>query len=252
MAMIMHSKNHVIHDDGRECHKDLKGVWRYTTRGGLDQKLYDHRCDRSHEETTVKEQHYIHKDGRRCMKTSQGWKHWDHEQPEPGPRQVVDYSCDRSHIPSMIKDGPLPSDRGEFGMPGLGHDKVFALDCPDSLEVQEPIMLVYRDAIVADRWRQGGHRTDAVTDEARYILDILPDVLGKFLRKNAQYARAQSGHDLGLKGIIPDINRKSAALITSVWDYGTSADMQDTDAARDICEDLIGHLLLMIAKMKDM
>lgn len=128
-------------------------------------------------------------------------------------------------------------------MPGLGVGKV--LDCPDDQSLQEEVMTVYRDAIV-DR----GVRVDAVTDEARYILDILPYILTKFLRKNAQYARAQTGHDLGLMGVIPDINRKSAALISAVWDGGTDWSGEDTDSAREIAEDLIGHLLLMLAKME--
>lgn len=92
----------------------------------------------------------------------------------------------------------------------------------------------------------------AVTEEAHLIVNtILPRLVEKFLRKNAQYARAQTGHDLGIKGIIPDINRKTAALITAVWDGGP-IEGGDVDEAFDIAEDLVGHLLLMLAKMEDM
>lgn len=99
----------------------------------------------------------------------------------------------------------------------------------------------------------GQEGSKAETEEAKVILaDVLPALLSKFLQKNAQYARVQSGHDLGLKGIIPDINRKSAALITRIWDADNVWDQDTQDSTEELAGDLIGHLLLMLAKMKMM
>lgn len=169
--------------------------------------------------------HMVHWDGRRCMwfPSQRKWLHWDRPVPDPGPLADVDHECDRIHTDSVSGPLPVPSDRGEFGMPGLGVGRVLDF---------EPV------------------KVDGRTDEARAIVeDVLPRLMEKFLRKNAQYARAQTGHDLGLKGIIPDINRKTAALITAVWDGEGGITGGDTDSARDIAEDLVGHLLLMLAKM---
>lgn len=96
-----------------------------------------------------------------------------------------------------------------------------------------------------------GYDVPAVTEDAVYVMNILPDLLKNFLLKNAQYARAQTGHDLGIKGVIPDINRKSAAIITRVWDADNAWDGQATDSTQELAGDLIGHLLLLLAKMRD-
>lgn len=95
---------------------------------------------------------YQHDDGRHCIIGPDGiWRHWDHPVPEPGPREVVDYKCLRSHpepaemMVDLSSDPPSPlrsahgtatwgdgsakldedmdeesKDRGDFGMPGLG------------------------------------------------------------------------------------------------------------------------------------
>jgi hypothetical protein len=288
------------HSDGRECHQDLRGVWTYTKRYGIDQILYDHTCEREHKsdptEATSQNKHFIHASaeaggfGRRCMfmPSLNKWMHWDHEPPEPGPRERRNYECELPHPEDLQRPGPLPSERGEFGSPGVGMKgiarqyvddpnmiahpplvdpdqqhikfdipmapgKVLAVECPDDQALQELTMWVFRNAVITPGGRgMTGIRTDAVTEDAQFILSVvLPQLLEKFLRKNAQYARAQTGHDLGLKGIIPDINRKTAALISNVWDGGTNEADEWTDGVVDITEDLIGHLLLLLAKTRE-
>lgn len=274
-------------DAGRErqCHREVDGHWRYQERlpENLGGALVDRLCDLPHDVTGegVKADgsgvmHYIHADdGRRCMwmPILGGWFHWDHEHPEPGPRERREYRCNRDHYADRVQDGPLPDagripgdmsdDRGEFGMPTLGGGAISSIpfkgepmaqvECPDE-PLQEPTAWLFRNALVTPGGPGlRGVRTDAVTDDARFILEeVIPHLLEKFLRKNAQYARAQTGHDLGLKGIIPDINRKSAALITAAWDGPGLWAGEDTDSMVDIAEDLVGHLLLFLAKTRSM
>lgn len=84
------------------------------------------------------------------------------------------------------------------------------------------------------------------TDDAVYIVnEVLPALLDRFLKKNTKYARAQV-HDLGIKGIVPDINRKSSVIIDRIW-HGAGVIDEDTE---EVIDDLIGHLLLMRAKMR--
>lgn len=84
-----------------------------------------------------------------------------------------------------------------------------------------------------------------VTDDAKYILDQLPTIIGDFLDSNAKYARAQTGHDLGPAGIMPDINRKTSVLISRIW-HGEPAGRGES--TEEVIGDLIGHLLLLLAK----
>lgn len=96
--------------------------------------------------------------------------------------------------------------------------------------------------------REEGNHIPAATDDAKYLLaEVIPDLLERFLQKNAKYARAQV-HDLGIKGIVPDINRKSSVIIDRVW-HGAHTIGEDTE---EVIDDLIGHLLLMRAKMRSM
>lgn len=104
---------------------------------------------------------YQHDDGRHCIIGPDGiWRHWDHPVPEPGPREVVDYKCLRSHPePHEMKvdlssDPPSPlriqhasldyadqecdgrgsgedCDRGDFGMPGIGMIKDMGVSVQD-------------------------------------------------------------------------------------------------------------------------
>jgi hypothetical protein len=113
------------------------------------------------------------------------------------------------------------------------------------LDMPDYVMRIKQDEVVIEYGEQGVC-VPAVTPEAQYILaKVLPMLLKDFLESNAKYARAQAGHDLGLKGIIPDINRKTSALITRIWDEQEAG----RDSTPEIIDDLIGHLLLMRGKM---
>lgn len=162
-------------------------------------------------------------------------------------------------------------DRGEFGMPtlgstGAGFDVTHAPDddgyppadvtgvpwnvAPARVfpAPEEPFkMTVTRNAIDVNYGRSG-YMTQAETDDARYILDtVLPGLLSRFLTKNSKYALAQD-IDLGVKGIVPDINRKASVIINRLW-HGNGMVDEDTE---EVIDDLIGHLLLMRAKMRTM
>lgn len=84
------------------------------------------------------------------------------------------------------------------------------------------------------------------TEDAQYALDILPDIIAQFLTKNVKYAKVEVGYDLGAKGIIPDLNRKLGILVARLWDEAPTSG-EDTD---EVIGDMIGHLLLMLAKMR--
>lgn len=138
----------------------------------------------------------------------------------------------------------LPSERGGLGMPTLGI-------APGRLfETPVTYAMVITENGIGVNYGEQGFNAEAETPEARYILlKVLPRLLQRFLRKNEQYARAQTGHDLGIKGIIPDINRKSAAIITRVWDRDNADPDILQDDVEELCDDLIGHLLLLKAKL---
>lgn len=148
-------------------------------------------------------------------------------------------------------------DRGEFGFPAIGKDgdmfapgKLHDISGP-KIEFIDMITNIDSDGIhVSFNTMSGvqGYDVPATTDDAQYIMQILPDVLKQFLTKNTQYARAQA-HDLGVKGTIPDINRKTSALITRFWDRD-GLPMEGEDSNEELIGDLIGHLLLALAKMR--
>lgn len=95
-------------------------------------------------------------------------------------------------------------------------------------------------------WTDGyeGWDIDAETDDARYITEQLPWILKLFLEKNIKYAKVEQGYDLGAAGIIPDLNRKLGILVARIWD-GAPEVGEPTD---EVIMDMIGHLLLMLAK----
>jgi hypothetical protein len=167
-----------------------------------------------------------------------------------------------------------PEDREEFGMPTLG-DQMGALigelraapnpwsdehDEPDS----EPLItggvawdveqdesrfwVMLNHAGMTVRYPSGkGNHTPAETPEAHAILEaVLPALLERFLMKNSKYALAQSGHDLGLKGIVPDINRKTSILIDRLW-HGNHQHVDEGTV--EVIHDLVGHCLLMLGKL---
>lgn len=85
---------------------------------------------------------------------------------------------------------------------------------------------------------------EVVTDDAKYIMSILPGIIDTFLEKNRKYAEVERGYDLGAGGIIPDLNRKLGILVARMW-YGAEEVGEPTD---EVIGDMIGHLLLMLAK----
>jgi hypothetical protein len=85
---------------------------------------------------------------------------------------------------------------------------------------------------------------EPATDDARYIMTILPGIIEKFLEKNKKYAEVEQGYDLGDAGIIPDLNRKLGILYARIW-KGAEEVGEPTD---EVIGDMIGHLLLMLAK----
>jgi hypothetical protein len=226
---------------------------------------------------------HAHEDGRQCILGPDGiWRHWDNDGVIPGPRDAVDWKCEREHPCAEARrvdiSGPEPvpvnpvvqvmeadNDRGEFGMPtigidippgpfstemppwGLGPGKVLPVQKADVFDHDNGMRCVITTAGISIDYGENGVDQDAMTDEARVILGMVPGILLKFLEKNEKYARAQTGHDLGAKGVIPDINRKSAALITAIWDGVETP----SDLPTELAEDLIGHLLLLLAKMAD-
>lgn len=91
----------------------------------------------------------------------------------------------------------------------------------------------------------GKTAADYPTPEARLIFEYLvPKFTKGFLIKNAQYSSVEH---LGPRGVFPDINRKVGVLRRHVWD-GTAPDI---DATEDVIRDMIGHLFLMWALLKD-
>jgi hypothetical protein len=138
------------------------------------------------------------------------------------------------------------AERGDLGMPTLGgkfpgRGGRTPVEYPRKVTINEHGMSI-------DYGELGNH-IPAGTPEARVILRDLPTWLERFLLKNVGYARAQTGHDLGAKGIMPDINRKTSALLGRIW-YGdqTTALQEDTV---EVIDDLLGHLMLLRAKITE-
>lgn len=197
----------------------------------------------------------MHDDGRVCTFSSFGRWHYG------GPT-----SCWRPHNPAVIsrsdisenqeantenpfgQKGEPSRERGEFGFPAVGKDGSMFAGAEEPTEPWRAILT--KRAMSVDFGNGQGYTVEAPTDDAQYIMEILPEIIGHFLHKNAQYARAQSGHDLGLKGIVPDINRKTSALITRIWDANNVWDENLQDSTEDLIDDLFGHLLLMRAKLR--
>jgi hypothetical protein len=118
---------------------------------------------------------------------------------------------------------------------------------PDHFSMPDFKMFVTQHGIAVD-YGESGYDTDAVTEDAAYILcKVMPGLLSRFLTKNAKYALAQD-IDLGVKGIVPDVNRKASVIINRLW-HGNGMVDEDTE---EVIDDLIGHLLLMRAKMRTM
>lgn len=198
---------------------------------------------------------FEHEDGRTCTYNSfaDKWFHWD-ENPIKGPREVPDHECDRQHPGDSSRykvekhpaeDGPIvqagmAADRGDFGMPTLG------VGLPDTFGPGSVWQVPSRKQNHDDSCVR--LTVKPTTGEAiRIIGQWLPETMERFLQKNTNYNRAQTGHDLGAKGIIPDINRKSAVLVSRIW-HGDQVQTLSEDTV-EVIDDLIGHLFLLKDKI---
>lgn len=253
--------NHA-HDDGRQCIVGSDGkTWRYweapydQVGGIICFRPHPAKEEREHVADTDKGDDAIHIDVTDTIKRM-GVSGREFGHPGVG-----------SAIRGMLNI-PLPKmDAGPFSPLSVGrggpmgqhtharlfggtHDQPGAMDFRAgpgkmwSIPEREMKCTITRDRVDVD-YGENGHGAEAVTNEARYILGQLPEIIIKFLESNAKYARAQTGHDLGAEGVIPDINRKTAALISRVWD-GEDA---GRDSDEELVDDLIGHLLLIRAKL---
>ena len=214
---------------------------------------------------------HVHDDGRSCFVHDEGnsqfWAHY---------KDNIRYVCSRSHPVAEERKvdirGPEPirvrppegsaglgdAERGRFGMPTMGG--AFT-PSPGEEDADAPWIMEFGgvvsddDDIVSTLSKDGlrvafssgkGNMVPAETDDAQYILtDVIPELLERFLIKNAKYALAQD-IDLGVKGIVPDINRKASVIINRLW-HGNGMVDEDTE---EVIDDLIGHLLLMRAKLR--
>lgn len=100
--------------------------------------------------------------------------------------------------------------------------------------------------IDADGVHFAEHGVGPVTEDAQYVLNVLPDIIAQFLVKNVKYAEVEKGYDLGAAGVIPDLNRKLGILVARLWKEAPTSG-EETD---EVIGDMIGHLLLMLAKMR--
>lgn len=83
------------------------------------------------------------------------------------------------------------------------------------------------------------------TREAEHILMyVLPKVLGLFLQRNKDYGDSDDTRSLGAKAEFVRIWNKVGKLRRGLWD-GEQLDGEQTD---EIMMDLIGHLLLALAR----
>lgn len=80
------------------------------------------------------------------------------------------------------------------------------------------------------------------TEQAKVIfLDVLPDVLSRFVSKNADYGD-DTANFLGARGQFADINPKFWKLKRALWDGKPLLG----ESVHEILSDLIGHCLLAL------
>lgn len=92
--------------------------------------------------------------------------------------------------------------------------------------------------------------TNYPTEAARIIFEVLwPKWKSGFLAKNAHYADTYK--HLGIAGQYADIWRKVGPLKKLMWDNQGHVFFDDSETVADICNDLIGHLFLTLAMLKE-
>lgn len=179
----------------------------------------------------------VHEDGRTCIYRNGEWL-WDGVNGET--YKVCEYEDhpggDRDDLD--VEDSSLISEAFKAS-PG----RIFPM--PEVTLM--PRLVINEDGITVDYGEQG-YTVPAVTEDARYILKIMPDILTQFLEKNAKYRSVEDGYDLGDQGIIPDLNRKLGILVDRIWHGNREHIGESTD---EVIGDLIGHLFLMLAKRRD-
>lgn len=133
------------------------------------------------------------------------------------------------------------TDPGEFGMPGIGKASLIIAEAHEA--TFGPGALINID-VKGDLVINLG-KVEVATVEAQRILDAIPTWLGRFLFKNRKYAKVQQ-IDLGAKGIMPDINRKTMVLMDRIW-YGSG---EVDESTVEVIDDLLGHLMLLRDKVE--
>lgn len=79
------------------------------------------------------------------------------------------------------------------------------------------------------------------TEQARHICeDLVPAWREGFIQKNLKYRKVDNS--LGVKGIFPDVYRKTGILKDRIWDDGAVIG----EGTEEVIQDLIGHLFLML------
>lgn len=89
-------------------------------------------------------------------------------------------------------------------------------------------------------WRNAPDRHFATTQASAIFREVLPSVLERFVRKNADYGNTAAF--LGAKGQFADINPKFWKLKRALWDGQTL----QGESLEEILADLVGHCLLTL------
>jgi hypothetical protein len=89
-------------------------------------------------------------------------------------------------------------------------------------------------------WRNAEDGSYATDQSEEIFKNVLPAVLERFVRKNADYGG--TAHFLGAKGQFADINPKFWKLKRALWD----GEKLVGESVEEILDDLIGHCLLAL------
>ncbi len=84
------------------------------------------------------------------------------------------------------------------------------------------------------------------TEQARHICEeLVPEWRTGFILKNLKYRKVDNS--LGIKGIFPDVYRKTGILKDRIWDGGVVVG----EGTEEVIQDLIGHLFLMLHMLSE-